>query len=39
MSFISKEQRRRDEESLATFLVMFNVVLFGAFLVVCLYKI
>ena len=38
MSAISNEQRKRDEESVAAFLIFFNMALFGAFLVVCAYQ-
>jgi hypothetical protein len=36
MSGISKDQSKRDEETLATFLIFFNIALLGAFLFVCL---
>lgn len=38
MSGISKEQLKRDEQTLAAFLVYFNVALFGAFLLICFYN-
>ncbi len=38
MSVISKEQLKRDERSLAIFLVFFNIALFGAFLMICFYR-
>lgn len=37
MAGISKEQRKRDEESLAVFLIFFNIALLGAFLMICFY--
>jgi len=38
MTVISKEQLKRDEQSLALFLVFFNIALAGAFLLICLYQ-
>ena len=38
MSSISKEQRKRDEETLAIFLVVLNLALLGMFLAVCFYQ-
>jgi hypothetical protein len=38
MSGISNEQRKRDEETLAIFLVVLNLALLGAFLAVCFYQ-
>jgi len=38
MSWITKQQQKQDEESLATFLVFFNVLLLGAFLMICFYQ-
>jgi hypothetical protein len=38
MSWISKQQQKRDEESLATFLIFFNLALLGAFLMICFYQ-
>ena len=38
MSGISKQQQKQDEESLAIFLVFFNVALLGAFLMICFYQ-
>ncbi len=38
MTVISKEQLKRDEQSLALFLVFFNIALFGAFLLICFYQ-
>ncbi len=38
MAGISKEQVKRDEETLAAFLVFFNIALLGAFLLVCFYQ-
>jgi hypothetical protein len=35
---ISKQQQREDEESLAMFLIFFNVLLLGAFLLICFYQ-
>lgn len=38
MAGISKEQRKRDEETLFTFLIFFIIALLGAFLLVCFYQ-
>jgi hypothetical protein len=38
MSGISKDQRKRDEAALATFLLFFNLALLGAFLLICFYQ-
>jgi hypothetical protein len=38
MSVMSKEQIKRDERSLIIFLILFNFVLAGAFLLACLYQ-
>lgn len=35
MSAISKDQTKRDEETLAAFLIFFNLALLGAFLFIC----
>jgi hypothetical protein len=35
MSAISKDQAKRDEETLALFLVFFNLMLLGVFVVIC----
>ncbi|GEM_PF-1462976 len=38
MTVISKEQLKRDEQTLALFLVFFNIALFSAFLLICFYQ-
>jgi hypothetical protein len=38
MTGISKEQQKRDEETLAVFLIFFNIALLGGFLFVCFYQ-
>jgi len=38
MSWITKQQRKQDEESLAVFLIFFNVTLLGVFLMICFYQ-
>jgi hypothetical protein len=38
MSGISKQQEKQDEESLAIFLIFFNVALLGLFLMICFFQ-
>jgi hypothetical protein len=38
MAGISKEQLKRDEKSLAVFLVLFDIALLGAFLLISLHQ-
>ena len=38
MSVINEEQRKRDEQALATFLILFDLSLFGLFLLVCFFR-
>ena len=38
MSWISKQQQKQDEESLAIFLIFFNVALLGVFLMILFYQ-
>lgn len=38
MSFLNEEQRKRDESTVATFLIFLNIVLFGTFLLICFYQ-
>ena len=38
MSVINEEQRKRDEQALATFLIFFDLSLLGLFLLVCFFR-
>jgi hypothetical protein len=38
MAGISKEQQKKDEQSLINFLIIFNVALLCVFLIICVYN-
>ena len=38
MSWMTKQQQKQDEESLAMFLIFFNVALLGLFLMILFYQ-